>query len=161
MNFAAKAPLEPGKRLGKQNGRRFGVRGSTYAVGDGIRRCTIERSSRPVAWPEGRESRALSMPRAARRPLCFAFCCFPPASPTSVDGAGKQKTVPKDRSKPLISLRKVGAGEGIRTLDPNLGNVLKQFTPQHLFLSRRPLSYHPVGVLIALDRPCRILHIPG
>src|SRR5271157_4215694 len=82
-------------------------------------------------------------------------------SPASVDGAGKQKTVPKDRSKPLMSLRRFGAGDGIRTHDPSLGNVLKQFTPQHLFLSRRPLSYHPVGVLIALDRPCRILHIPG
>jgi hypothetical protein len=38
--------------------------------------------------------------------------------------AGKQKTVAKDRSKNLIFLRESGAGEGIRTLDPNLGKVV-------------------------------------
>jgi hypothetical protein len=31
---------------------------------------------------------------------------------------------PKDRFNRLISLRKSGAGEGIRTLDPNLGKVV-------------------------------------
>jgi hypothetical protein len=36
---------------------------------------------------------------------------------------GKQKT-PVGRSKSLVFLRKSGAGEGIRTLDPNLGKVV-------------------------------------
>jgi hypothetical protein len=67
---------------------------------------------------------ALPMPEVAARPLRPAFCCFPHASPVLPKGAGKQKTAPKDRSKPLISLRKSGAGEGIRTLDPNLGKVV-------------------------------------
>src|SRR5579859_4363207 len=31
----------------------------------------------------------------------------------------------------LKSLRDFGAGEGIRTLDPNLGKVFRAFTPQH------------------------------
>ena len=76
-----------------------------------------------------------------RGPHCSAFClqalpsaseraprptsrCFPRASPTPAQRPGKQKAAPKDRSKPLISLRKPGAGEGIRTLDPNLGKVV-------------------------------------
>src|SRR5438874_13730849 len=63
------------------------------------------------------------MPKAARSPLRWTFCCFPPASPTFWLGAGKQKTAPKDRSKQLISIIDPGAGEGIRTLDPNLGKI--------------------------------------
>ena len=38
--------------------------------------------------------------------------------------AGKQNTIPKDSSQQLICLKKVGAGEGIRTLDPDLGKVV-------------------------------------
>jgi hypothetical protein len=34
------------------------------------------------------------------------------------------ETAPKDRFNTLISSRKPGAGEGIRTLDPNLGKVV-------------------------------------
>jgi hypothetical protein len=49
----------------------------------------------------------------------FRRCCFPPASPTSAAEAGKQKTAPRGRSKIVISLKKSGAGEGIRTPDPN------------------------------------------
>ena len=62
-------------------------------------------------------------PRVTERPLRPASQCFPHASPVLDTGAGKQKTAPKGRSKQLISLRKSGAGEGIRTLDPNLGKV--------------------------------------
>ena len=65
------------------------------------------------------------MPKLAVRALRHASCCFPHASPVLPTGAGKQKTVPKDRSRRLISLRKFGAGEGIRTLDPNLGKVVR------------------------------------
>ena len=50
--------------------------------------------------------------------------CFPGASPAPTRWAGKQKTALKDRFKALISLRKSGAGDGIRTHDPNLGKVV-------------------------------------
>ena len=67
---------------------------------------------------------AIHVPRVAVRPLRSSLCRFPHASPVSPSRAGKQKTAPKDRSKHLIFLRKSGAGEGIRTLDPNLGKVV-------------------------------------
>ena len=67
---------------------------------------------------------ASHMPKVAGRPLRHASCCFPHASPVSEPRAGKQKTALKDRSKQLLFLRKFGAGEGIRTLDPNLGKVV-------------------------------------
>jgi hypothetical protein len=66
----------------------------------------------------------LSITEAAESPLHCAFGCFPPASPAIVPKAGKQKTTPKDPSDSLICLRKIGAGEGIRTLDPDLGKVV-------------------------------------
>ncbi len=53
-----------------------------------------------------------------------AFCCFPPASPAAREGSGKQKTPRRASAKRLILLRMSGAGEGIRTLDPNLGKVV-------------------------------------
>jgi hypothetical protein len=64
------------------------------------------------------------MPKSAVRPLQPASDGFPHASPARQARVGKQKTAPKDRSMPLISWRKSGAGEGIRTLDPNLGKFL-------------------------------------
>jgi Protein of unknown function (DUF1778) len=67
---------------------------------------------------------ALPMPKAADSPLLYSFCCFPPASPAFAPGAGKQKAALRDRFKSLILFRKFGAGEGIRTLDPNLGKVV-------------------------------------
>jgi hypothetical protein len=85
------------------------------------------------AWPlearqalqtEFRSLAKLHMRNAAESPLRFAFGCFPPASPAFVPEAGKQKTTPKDPSQRLICLKKNGAGEGIRTLDPHLGNAL-------------------------------------
>jgi hypothetical protein len=51
----------------------------------------------------------------------FASPCFPHASPTALEGPGKQKTPRRAFSKCLIFLKKTGAGEAIRTLDPNLG----------------------------------------
>jgi hypothetical protein len=65
------------------------------------------------------------MRKATESPLRFALFCFPPASRAFVSGAGKQKTTPKDRSQLLICLKKIGAGEGIRTPDPDLGKVGK------------------------------------
>ena len=51
----------------------------------------------------------------------LASPCFPPASPVMLEGAGKQKTPRRASAKSLILLKFSGAGEGIRTLDPNLG----------------------------------------
>ncbi len=67
---------------------------------------------------------ALRMPKVAARSPRPASRCFPSASPAMARRPGKQKAAPKDRSNPLISLSKFGAGEGIRTLDPNLGKVV-------------------------------------
>ncbi len=52
--------------------------------------------------------------RAARRAL------FQPCSKK----AGKQKTVHTNRCENKRMSEKTGAGEGIRTLDPNLGKVV-------------------------------------
>jgi hypothetical protein len=64
------------------------------------------------------------MRNATKSPLRFASVCFPHASPAVVPKAGKQKTTPKDPSDSLICLKNIGAGEGIRTLDPDLGKVV-------------------------------------
>ena len=66
----------------------------------------------------------LQMPKAAARPLQSAPCCFPHASPVSRADAGKQEAAPTGSRKQLNSFRNFGAGEGIRTLDPNLGKVV-------------------------------------
>ena len=94
---------------------------------------------RPLGWdipptePAGRAARhemAVSpVPNAAGLIPRHDAGCFPGASPTPTRWAGKQKTAPKDRFNTLISLRKTGAGEGIRTLDPNLGKVVDQKCP--------------------------------
>ena len=66
----------------------------------------------------------LHMPKPTESPLHFASVCFPHASPASNPEAGKHKKTPKDSSQLLIYLKKIGAGEGIRTLDPDLGKVV-------------------------------------
>ncbi len=91
-------------------------------------------ATRPRGWaifktePGGcaypRETTVLPMPNATRRIRGHDPGCFPSASPTPALGPGKQKAAPKDRLKLLISLTKSGAGEGIRTLDPDLGKVV-------------------------------------
>jgi hypothetical protein len=60
--------------------------------------------------------------RSAAESATFHLSLLPRASPAVVPEAGKQKKTPKDTFQPLICLKKVGAGEGIRTLDPDLGN---------------------------------------
>jgi hypothetical protein len=123
MSFVSASQPAPGKRSGKQNRPRFGRKGSTEASKasplDGARHLAL----RPGVQAENGGLEEPAMPNATQSLLLYAFCCFPPASPAFVPRAGKQKTAPKDRSKPLISLRKSGAGEGIRTPDPNLGKV--------------------------------------
>jgi hypothetical protein len=115
------SPKTLGKRLGKQTRKGLGLRGSKR-VRDADKSCSGFARSLEAA---GYDSfGAVPMPEVAVRPLRHASCCFPHASPVSETRAGKQKTAPKDRSKLLISLRKLESGEGIRTLDPNLGKVV-------------------------------------
>lgn len=120
MSLVSVSRWEPRKHSRKQRRACSGVRGSTaptrVALGSGARRPLL----RPVARTENRGFGTLPMSEVAESPLLCAFCCFPPASPAFVPGSGKQKTVPTDHSTHLILLRKLGAGEGIRTLDPNL-----------------------------------------
>ncbi len=120
------SPQTSGKQPGKQIRKGLGFWGSKrthgmHTSGSGFTR-SLEAAS--YEW-----FGALPMPKAAERPLRHASCCFPHASPVSQTKTGKQKTAPKDRSKSLISLRHSGAGEGIRTLDPNLGKVPDGPTP--------------------------------
>jgi len=61
--------------------------------------------------------------RRPRARYVSLLAASPPASPAFVPEAGKQKTGPTDPSQQLICLKKFGAGEGIRTLDPDLGMV--------------------------------------
>ena len=77
----------------------------------------------PAGRAERRKMTASPVPNGTGRIPRHDPGCFPGASPAPTRWAGKQKTAPKDRFNILISLRKSGAGEGIRTLDPNLGKV--------------------------------------
>jgi hypothetical protein len=122
------SPQTSGKQPGKQIRKGLGFWGSKrthgmHTCGSGVAR-SLEAAS--YGW-----FGALPMPKAAERPLRHASCCFPHASPVSQTKAGKQKTAPTDRSKPMISLMKFGADEGIRTLDPNLGKVRNRLDPHH------------------------------
>jgi hypothetical protein len=83
----------------------------------------------PAGRAERREMTASPVPNAAGRIPRHDPGCFPGASPAPTRWAGKQKTAPKDRFNTLISLRKSGAGDGIRTHDPNLGNGLHGYAP--------------------------------
>ena len=116
-----RSPTKPGKQPGKHIQDAVGVWGST-TIRHGDKRSIRLALSQEAAGYGTFE--AVHMPEVAARLLPSSSCCFPHASPVSPSGAGKQKTAPKGRSKQLISLRKSGAGEGIRTLDPNLGKVV-------------------------------------
>src|SRR5260370_36654905 len=95
--------------------------------------CAARRSPlRPAAVVENRGFVSPPMPKVAQSPLLCAFCCFPPASPTLRCGTGKHKAAQNGRFMLLISLRKIGAGEGIRTPDPNLGQVAATHVRRYL-----------------------------
>jgi hypothetical protein len=123
MRFPSVSRPAPVRRRGKQNRPCFGLRGSTVApsarLGPGVRPL-------PSQAPARAENRALGtayMPKVAESLLLPAFCCFPPASPAFAPGSGKQKRPRRAALNRLITPWKSGAGEGIRTLDPNLGKV--------------------------------------
>ena len=123
MSFASASQPAPGKRPGKQNRPRLGLRGCTEVPKashlDGVRRLAL----RPVMQAASGWLQELPVPKVTRSPLLYAFCCFPPASPAFTPEAGKQKAPRRAPFIRLKSLRDFGAGEGIRTLDPNLGNI--------------------------------------
>jgi hypothetical protein len=110
------------RKLGKQPGKQIqdavGIWGSTAIQHDGKQSIGLALSQEAAGCGT---FEALHMPEVVARPLRPEFWCFPHASSVSPSGVGKQKTAPKDRSKSLTSAKKFGAGEGIRTLDPNLG----------------------------------------
>jgi hypothetical protein len=115
------SPTTSGKHPGKQIQESLRLRGSKRTRNADM---PYSEFTRPLEATGYDSFGTLLMPKVAASPLQHASCCFPHASPVSQTEAGKQKTAPRDRSKPLISLRKSGAGEGIRTLDPNLGKVV-------------------------------------
>ena len=115
------SPQVTGKHPGKQIRGVFGLWGSKRIRAAETTYSEFSRSIKAVVWDS---LKAIPMPEPAADPLEHASCCFPHASPVSSIRLGKQKTAPKGRSKQLIFLRKFGAGEGIRTLDPNLGKVV-------------------------------------
>jgi hypothetical protein len=94
------------------------------ANGPDRRRRGISRGcSRSSLRADGKRWFVLNLREATERPLRFAFGCFPPASPAFLPEAGKQTKTPTDPSDSLICFKKIGAGEGIRTLDPDLGKA--------------------------------------
>ena len=121
MSIASASQSALGKRPGKQNRSRFGVRGSTAEPKANLRGGARRLSLRLVVQEENSGLVTPLMPKAAESPRLFDFCCFPHASPAFASGSGKQKTVHMDGSKHLNFLMKFGAGEAIRTPDPNLG----------------------------------------
>ena len=99
-------------------------------------RCAATGSNRADGLPKAPEGSRIASQRqrkallyqssevARRNALNCASACFLLASPKPSLGAGKQKAVPKDRFNRFNFLTEIGAGEEIRTLDPNLGKVV-------------------------------------
>jgi hypothetical protein len=111
------------KLKGKQKVVRMGIQGSKQTCVKALSCGSGVAPSQTVVRAELWATTVPTMPNLIESPPDYAFWCFPHASPVSTSGAGKQEAAPDDRFKPLISLSKFGAGEGIRTLDPNLGKV--------------------------------------
>ncbi len=112
------------RQSGKLKADRIGPRGTAMLPGECLRPEVGQVALWSVLRDENHGFAPASMPKATLHPLRRAFCCFPPASPAFGSGAGKQKTPRRAPFNRLIYLRKSGAGEGIRTLDPNLGKVI-------------------------------------
>lgn len=108
MNIGSASRSAPGKRPGKQNGFRLGVRGSTMEPKARLHFVPRRLRLRLVMLAESSGRWTLPPPKAAESPLLFAFCCFPHASPAFRSASGKQETAPRDRSKHLNFMRKFG-----------------------------------------------------
>jgi integrase len=68
--------------------------------------------------------------------------------------------LPWDRNDNTAKSLITGAGEGIRTLDPNLGNFFKPSIRQHLFLTNGPLKPYYIKAFLAATHPVGILFLP-
>jgi hypothetical protein len=116
MSLASASQPAPGK----QNRPRFGLRGSTEAP----KANTFENFGFLAPQPVMRATEdglvEPPMPKAAQVLLLYAFRCFP--DPGFMGGEAKRPRMTAFNF--LIFLRESGAGEGIRTLDPNLGKVV-------------------------------------
>src|SRR5665213_4615852 len=120
------SPKPSGKRTGKQIREGLGLRGSKSTRNQYMPYSESTRSLETAGYDS---FGALLMPKVAASPLRHNVLLLPPCFPAFRDWGGEAKTAPEDRSNQLISLRKSGAGEGIRTLDPNLGKVPERPTP--------------------------------
>jgi hypothetical protein len=78
----------------------------------------------PLCCSECLRSDRPPLSNSADRLLELPVGCFPPASPAIAAEAGKHRSRKAGPRGQLILLRKIGAGEGIRTLDPDLGKIL-------------------------------------
>ena len=99
------------------------------------------------ADPNGLGVGVQAVPHLAARPPRPASGGFPSASPTMAWRLGKKKAAPEDRSNLLRFFRKPGAGEGIRTLDPNLGKRLRE--------AARAISAAPSSITRRSGQPTR------
>ncbi len=102
----------------------------------------------PVTEPAGRAERHEMTVCPCQMPPGVSRGMMPATSPAPTRWAGKQKTAPKDRFNTLISLRKSGEGEGIRTLDPNLGNVRDRAPQLSLSLVRYRWLRVPATIIL-------------
>jgi hypothetical protein len=125
MSCTSASRSVPGKCSGTRDGPNFGSRGSTAIREAGLHGGVPRLPMWPVAQAEKWAVGMPRMPMATESPPLFDFCCFPPASPAFASGAGKQKRPRRAALNRLKILRDFGAGEGIRTLDPNLGKVVR------------------------------------
>jgi hypothetical protein len=115
---------ESRKQAGKVDTACIAIEGSRAACGEALSFGSAAESLQCVTPPELQAAGASAVPNAFGSVRHHAFCCFPPASPALVPTAGKQKQPRRATLNHLKSLRDFGAGEGIRTLDPNLGKVV-------------------------------------
>ena len=97
MSFASASQPVPGKRPGKQNRPRFGLRGSTEAPKarplDGARRLAL----RPVVQADKRRFGGAAHAESGPKPATLRFLLLPPCFPGFRARGGEAKTAPKDR----------------------------------------------------------------
>ena len=89
-----------------------------------VARCAAGEASPVLSAAERRFDSGLEPPNLRFRRRRLSAWCFHSASELPAMGPWKQKRPWRAARKSLIFLRKSGAGEGIRTLDPNLGKVV-------------------------------------
>jgi hypothetical protein len=73
------------------------------------------------------QRRIATPPIVRGRSAAFAFRRFPHASPASTGEVGKQRALRRIALNSMSIVKNFGAGDGIRTHDPNLGKVIVFF----------------------------------